>query len=86
MEVHYHKKFFKSFEKLSSKQQQKVVETIEVFRNNPFETHLNNHALKGELQGYRSISVGGDFRLFFTVEGYYEKVEFMSAGTHSQLY
>lgn len=86
MEVRYHKKFFKSFAKLNSKQQQKIIDTIEIFRANPFEPLLNNHALKGGLHGYRSISVGGDFRLFFIVEGNYEQVEFMAAGTHSQLY
>ncbi len=86
MNVTYNKKFLKSFAKLSRKQQETIIETIEFFRENPFNPQLKNHALHGELQGYRAISMGGDFRLFFIVEENYEQVEFMAAGTHSQLY
>ncbi len=60
MNVSYNKKFLKSFSKLSRKQQENIIKTIEVFRDNPFNPQLKNHALHGELQGYRAISVGGD--------------------------
>lgn len=86
MIVTYHKKFFKSFSKLSRKQQEKIIDLIEIFRDNPFTSILNNHALKRDLLGYRSISAGGNLRLLFIVEKNYENVEFTAVGTHSQLY
>lgn len=86
MKIIFHKKFMKDFSKLSQKQQERIDETVALFRQNPFHPLLNNHALKGEFQGFRSISVGGDFRLFFIEEENYKRVVFMAAGTHSQLY
>ncbi len=44
MKVFYHKKFLKSFSKFSRKQQLDIIETIEIFRENPFNPQLKNHA------------------------------------------
>ena len=85
----YKKSYKKAFQKLSLKTQKKAVFTIShVFNNNPFDKILNNHALKGEYLGYRSINITGDFRAIFRElsGGKYEFVEFVDIGTHSQLY
>lgn len=86
MDIVFHKKFVKSFEKLSLKQQQKIDETITIFRLNPQDEQLNNHALHGQEKGKRSISAGGDLRLIFEEENSYGKVVFYRVGSHSQLY
>lgn len=86
MDILYTKKFEKEFLKLPRKQQEKVDETISLFRHNPHNPQLRNHSLHGELLGCRAISAGGDLRLVFEVMGNYERVQFLMAGTHSQVY
>jgi len=87
MKIEYHKNFIKQFEKLQRKEQERVLNTLRLFENEPFAEQLRNHQLMGELSQFRSISVGGDLRL-----NYYEKepnhivVVFAAIGSHSQLY
>ena len=87
MTIEYHKNFTKQFEKLQRKEQERVLNALKLFENEPFEEQLRNHRLKGELSRFRSISAGSDLRLL-----YYEKesnhiiVVFAAIGSHSQLY
>jgi len=87
MKIDYHKNFIKQFEKLKRKEQERVLNTLILFENEPFAEQLKNHPLKGNLSQFRSISTGGDLRLH-----YYEKepnhivVVFVAIGSHSQLY
>ncbi|MBU0459058.1 hypothetical protein KJ652_00720 [Patescibacteria group bacterium] len=59
---------------------------LNLFANDPKNPDLYNHALKGELQGKRSISVGFDLRIVFIVEGNYEHVILFSVGKHEDAY
>ncbi len=86
MQIDFHKNFNKSYAKLSTKQKQHVKKIIELFKQNPHDTILKNHALHGKLQGHRAISAGGDLRLVFEEEGNYERIEFSLVGTHAQVY
>jgi len=69
--------------------QKKVKERISLCVQNPTNQLLNNHALTGKFQGYRSINITGDWRAIYSIrinlnseqEYYFELV-----GTHSQLY
>jgi addiction module RelE/StbE family toxin len=87
MIIEYHKSFIKQFEKLQKKEQECVLNTLEIFEKKPFAEQLRNHQLKGNLSQFRSISAGGDLRLH-----YYEKepkhiiVVVVAVGSHSQLY
>lgn len=83
--VKLHKDFEKQLAKLPKKRRDKVVDTIELFLDDPTEPSLRNHALTGEWTGYRSISAGGDLRLHFEVLDS-SVVYFVAVGTHSQLY
>ena len=49
-----------------------------------FDPVLNNHALKGKYQGYRSINVTGTLRVLYKSEG--ETVIFITIDAHSNLY
>ncbi len=71
MEIIYHKNFDKAFLELTLKQQVKVDETITIFRQNPHDSQLKNHALHGKETGKRALSVGGDLRLVFEEEDNY---------------
>ena len=86
MDIHYHKDFMKTYLKLSPKTRERVRKTIDIFQENPHKFELDNHALHGKLQGFRSISAGGDLRLLFIPEDNYERVKFYCVGTHNQLY
>ena len=86
MRVLYHKKFDKHFEKLSFKLQDKVIGIIELFRKNPINPILKNHALKGEMNGRRAISVTGDMRIIFEEHDNYVLVIMLDVGTHNQVY
>lgn len=83
--VTFHKDFEKQLAKLPKKRRDKVIDTIDLFLDNPDESSLRNHALKGEWTGFRSISAGGDLRLHY--EQFSDNsVLFVAVGTHSQLY
>src|SRR3990167_2244855 len=60
-------------------------ERLILFEQKPFIAILNNHALKGRQEGYRSINITGDMRAIFIVLDK-NRVEFVYIGSHSQLY
>ena len=80
------KKFTKTFNKTPAKIQLAFTQRVDIFRNNPFDSQLNNHALGGKYQGYRSINITGDWRAIFREFNNYKLVSFETLGTHSQLY
>lgn len=86
MRIKEHKQFLKSFKKLTRKQQLRVIEVFNCFKDNPFDKALYNHALHGKWAGYRSLSAGGDLRIIFKEKDNYIEVLVIDVGSHSQLY
>ena len=86
MEVKYHKKFNKRFYKLTPKLMEKVLERIELFKKDPFNPLLKNHALTGHLYGRRAFSVTGDMRVIFKEYDNYFVVVMLDVGIHNQIY
>lgn len=88
MKISYKKSYEKMYRKLPLAIKEKTDERIMLFSNDPSHEILNNHALTWEYEGYRSINITGDYRALFRElsGGYYEFVEFVEVGTHSQLY
>jgi addiction module RelE/StbE family toxin len=79
------KSFDKQYAKLSIKVKTSFKQRIEMFKANPFDTTLRNHALKGKYLGFRSIDITGDVRALYTTQGDMIII-FGFIGTHSQLY
>ncbi len=79
------KTFDKQYSKLNDKTKTIYKNRIAIFKSNPFDFILRNHALKGRYLGYRSIDVTGDVRALYTVKGDIVII-FGFIGTHSQLY
>ena len=79
------KQFIKQYNKLPSKIQQKTVERIEILCVDEFNLILNNHRLKGEFLGQRSVNVTGDIRIIYRKEGS-TIILLLQIGSHSQLY
>ena len=85
MNIFFHRNFEKDYLKLRTPEKAKVKERIGVFAGDPFEPTLENHALKGKYEGYRSIRIGGDLRTVYKIIGR-ESYLFVAIGTHAKLY
>jgi addiction module RelE/StbE family toxin len=85
MSIQTTKGFDKQYSKLSSKVKKQFKDCLTLFRENPFDVALRNHALKGKYLGYRSIDITGDIRALYTVKDN-TIIIFGFIGTHSQLY
>lgn len=62
---------------------------LEIFIKNPFDPQLNNHSLRKEWTGYKSINITADFRAIFkevVLEDGEVLVYFEALGTHKDLY
>lgn len=85
MIVQFHPIFKKRYKKLRDGERQRFEDRLKSFIKNPFDPVLNNHHLKGEYLGCRSIDIGGDLR---TIYNLIQKdiVLFIELGTHDELY
>jgi addiction module RelE/StbE family toxin len=83
--VEYTKLFEKQIKKLGSKVKDKFKVRQRLLIESPHDPQLNNHALKGSYQGYRSINVTGDIRALYTQRGS-TIIIFAIIGSHSELY
>ena len=80
------KNFDKQYVKLSARHKAQFKERVALFKRNPFDETLRNHALQGKkYKGYRSIDIAGDLRALYCVKG--DRIFiFGFIGSHSQLY
>lgn len=79
------KYFSKTAVKLRVNIKRALAERLQLFMSDPFNVILNNYALGGDRQPYRSINVTGDYRLIY--EQYDEDtVRLIDIDTHSNLY
>lgn len=81
----FHRRFEKSYGKLSAREKERCNERLRLFMREPFHRLLYNHPLKGKYEGYRSISIGGDLRAVYK-ELRTNVVVFTHIGTHAELY
>ena len=82
--IDFSKKFNKQLKKAPLEIKKAFLKKLNFFNQNPFHPLLNNHALRGELRGYRSINITGDLRALYRQTK--EKVLLEALGTHSELY
>ncbi len=78
----------KKLKKVDVRIRKNFLEKLKIFETNHQEPILNNHALKREYQGYRSINVTVDFRALYEEinEGDRVIAYFSLLGTHKDLY
>ncbi len=87
--VSYSNKFNKQLKKAPAKIKEAFLRRRELFLQDSKHPQINNHALSGELKGYRGINVTGDWRAIFSEyidSGGKKTIFFEMLGTHSQLY
>ena len=89
MIVKYSRSFVAKLKKADVRIRKSFKQRISIFLINPYDLQLNNHALRDEWEGYRSIDITADWRAI------YEEVKvgeeepfayFTSLGTHKELY
>lgn len=85
MRIDFHRNFDKRLSKLTQKQREQFKTRLIEFVSDQYKPILNNHALKGTFEGYRSINVTGDIRAIFMLHNE-SHVEFVDIGSHSHLY
>jgi len=85
MIVRYLPKFKKQYKKLPIKIQDQFDNRLQLFMIDPTLPSLKVHPLKGQYAGYWSMSISGDLRALYVIEGD-AVIIFALIGTHSQLY
>jgi addiction module RelE/StbE family toxin len=85
MRIFLHKNFKKKYKNLRPSEKERFKERRDLFIQNPFSQILNNHQLRGEYKGYRSINITGDLRVLYEPLDD-ETVLFITIDTHSNLY
>lgn len=86
MQIKFSKKFDKQYDGAPNKIRNAFDERLDLFLKNKFHPLLNNHALKGEYEGHRSLNITGDWRAIFRELNSGKITYFEILGTHSQLY
>ena len=76
------KKFFKKHQELLKKYS--IV--LKKLQQNPFESSLKTHKLKGELSAYYACSLNYEFRIILTIKILDEQVILMNIGSHDEVY
>ncbi|GMX58322.1 MAG: hypothetical protein YFSK_6800 [Candidatus Yanofskyibacterium parasiticum] len=85
MKIVFHRNFEKQILKLRPAEREKLKLRLKIFLNDPFDSQLNNHPLKGKYADCRSINIGGDLRAVYKYTDENSCV-FIKIGTHSELY
>ncbi len=88
MRVFYDSAFYEKLKRVDVHIRKNLKERILIFSRNPNDLQLNNHPLKREYEGYRSIDITGDWRALYKEVPIGEEViaYFVFLGTHKDLY
>lgn len=81
MNLYYSDKFAKAYKKLPNKIKDLAEEREEIFRQDPFDSKLKTHKLKGRLKTFYSFSVNYSYRIVFHFKSENEII-FDVIGTH----
>ena len=83
------KRSFKKFVKRNSSLETKIIQILQLMKEDVFATQLSTHSLQGKLSGLKACSCGYDCRILFTVETSQDQTELivlLDSGTHSEVY
>jgi len=88
MKVKLDPDLLKKVNKLDVRIRNRFKEKILLFSKNPNDPELNNHSLKREYQGLRSIDITNDYRVVYEemTIGENTVAYFSLLGTHKELY
>ena len=83
------KRAFRKFVKRNSQLEPKLIQILQLMKDDIFATQLSTHSLQGKLSGLKACSCGYDCRILFTIEISQEQTEvivLLDIGTHNEVY
>ncbi len=88
MEIEFSAGFRKQYHKTDVRIRHKIDNCLRIFKSNPNDLQLNNHELRKEWIGYRSIDITSDYRALYIEKSTEEDTVayFTIIGTHDELY
>ena len=88
MKRRYDPTFVKALKRTDIRIRKSFKEAVVIFAKNPYDPILNNHELRREYEGYRSINITTDWRAIYEEinEGDEPIAYFFLIGTHEQLF
>lgn len=88
MKIVYDPAFLEKLKKVDIRIRKNTKERLILFSKNPHDPQLDNHPLREQYLGYRSIDITADYRAIYK-ERYVEGkiiAQFVMLGTHQELY
>lgn len=82
MKIIYTTKFSREYKKLSSQLKNLAEEREIIFRNNPFDSRLKTHKLKGKFRGFLAFSIDYKHRIIFEISKDEKTFYFHSVSNH----
>ena len=88
MIIRYDPDFIERLKKQNVRIRKSFKERILIFSKDPFYPQLNNHPLREEWEGYRSVDITNDYRAIYIekVEGEDKVAYFVAIGIHEELF
>ncbi len=88
MKAKFTEEFFKQYKKANVRIRNQFDKRLRIFTQNPQDPQLNNHKLKRDWQGHRSIDITSDWRAIYKEiqMGDGKVAYFVAIGTHKELY
>lgn len=88
MKIVFDPAFLSKLKKLNVRIRKNVKERIIIFFKNPNDLQLDNHALRDEHNGYKSIDITSDYRAIYKETQIEDEIVayFITLGTHDELY
>lgn len=88
MRVQFDADFYEQYKKANVRIRKAVDQKIALFKKNPNNSEFNNHELRDEYGGLRSINITNDYRAIYEeiTVGEETIAYFISLGTHKELY
>jgi len=84
------KRAFRKFVKRNPQLEIKIIQTLQLMREDVFVPQLSTHSLQGKLLGLKACSCGYDCRILFTLEvapnNTEEVIILLDLGTHDEVY
>jgi mRNA interferase YafQ len=83
------KRAFRKFVMRNSQLEPKLIQILQLMREDVFAPQLSTHSLQGKLSGLKACSCGYDCRILFTIEisqAQTEVIVLLDIGTHNEVY
>jgi len=83
------KRAFRKFIKRNPQLEPKLIQVLQLMKEDVFAPQLSANSLQGKLLGLKACSCGYDCRILFTIEVYPDQTEaivLLDIGTHNDVY